>query len=562
MRLLFLFVASAMAAVTSAQLTLTVVPVTHNGYHISCFGARNGAIDLSASGGTPPYTYVWTTGATTEDVSGLAAGYCAVEVTDAASISARAEITLTQPLALSYSATVPVYPNGYNVSCHQCFNGSINFAAQQGVAPYAYLWDDGPTTQNRTVLGAVARNVTITDANGCTLKSETFRLSEPARTDWTMTGNAGTIPSMQYLGTSDNKDLVLKTNNSERLRLQANGALKVSGFSGGGILKAGDDGTLSLIPVTHTPMPLDPLPFWSTTGNYTTTTNDIDEVLGTRDANPLKVITHNTERMRLTATGRLGLGTTMPNEKFEVHHADQRGGMLLNNNLPDNAHSEIRFAGGGTQRWALGCDLAAEGDQDFFLWDEASSQIRLYVKDNGRIGMGTTDPKGALHVRSAGPTKAVVSASTAEDAGSWVYNSLFGYGLSVDGSGRGRIMYNFNAPETAISLTTNGKVGIGLDPPGSGSLYRLYVEGGIACRDVLVTITQFQDVVFKSEYELMPLSDLRTYLARNGHLPTMPKGSDVEAAGGMEVGDLQMRLLRTVEDRRCTSYNCRTSWRA
>lgn len=74
------------------------------------------------------------------------------------------------------------------------------------------------------------------------------------------------------------------------------------------------------------------------------------------------------------------------------------------------------------------------------------------------------------------------------------------------------------------------------------------MDGGIACRDVLVTIDEFQDKVFAKDYALMPLPDLRTYLEQHGHLPTMPKGSEVEANGGMEVGDLQMRLLRTVEE--------------
>ncbi len=537
------------AALAAPDLELSLVASNYNGYNISCFGMKDGGIDLTVTGGTTPYHYEWSNGATTQDISQLAAGYYKVQVVDANNEIATAEITLEQPLPMKLDVDVYEYPNGYNVSCYGCYNGNASVVVIGGAAPFTISWSDGPIAPNRYNLGPKDYKITVVDANGCEGASATILLRGPERSDWSMTGNANTFPGQQYLGTPDNKDLVVKTNGTERLRLTADGKVQIAGLNTGGILKAGPDGSVSTVQDDDTPQPLDPLPYWSTHGNYTNTTNEFNEVLGTRDATPLKVITDNVEKMRLTSTGRLGLGTTLPLQKFEVHHTDIRGGMLLGNDLPGNAHSEIRFNQGATERWGLGCDLAALGDQDFFLWDDVAGEVRMYVDENGKVGLGTTLPKGNFHVRSPGPTKAVVSASNSEIAETWVYNNDFGYGLRVDPGGRGRIMYDFNTPETAISLTRYGKVGIGVDPPDdNNSIYKLYVDQGIVCRDVKVTIEQFQDRVFTRDYDLMSMSDLRNFLNKQGHLPNMPKGSDVEAAGGMEVGDLQMRLLRTVEE--------------
>ncbi len=65
------------------SLTAYVYP---NTYNVSCFGAKDGSIDLTVSGGTPPYKYDWSTKDTTQDILNLAATYYHVIVMDVIAI--------------------------------------------------------------------------------------------------------------------------------------------------------------------------------------------------------------------------------------------------------------------------------------------------------------------------------------------------------------------------------------------------------------------------------------------------------------------------------------------
>jgi hypothetical protein len=209
--------------------TLTLTPSNYNGFNISCAGFADGSINMTITGGTPPYTIRWSNDMVTEDISGLQAGYYAVEVDDADSLTdfVFKDIMLTQPEPLQIGEIRPyIYQNGYNISDFGSCNGSVNYDVVGGVLPYSYFWEPSQQTiQYPTNLCAYENVVIVTDANGCNANSG-IGLSEPQRDDWTMNGNYNSNPA-NFIGTIDNKDLVFKTNNVEAGRIKANGEFSI-----------------------------------------------------------------------------------------------------------------------------------------------------------------------------------------------------------------------------------------------------------------------------------------------------------------------------------------------
>ncbi len=126
----------------------------------SCNGSNNGGINLTVTGGTSPYSYNWSTGATTEDITGLIAGAYTVTIEDAAGCSSVESITVTQPLAITLSGSVT------NENCNDD-EGMIDLTPAGGTSPYTYLWSNGATIQDITDLTAATYSVTVTDDNGC-----------------------------------------------------------------------------------------------------------------------------------------------------------------------------------------------------------------------------------------------------------------------------------------------------------------------------------------------------------------------------------------------------------
>jgi hypothetical protein len=58
----------------------------------------------------------------------------------------------------------------------------------------------------------------------------------------------------------------------------------------------------------------------------------------------------------------------------------------------------------------------------------------------------------------------------------------------------------------------------------------------------------FPDYVFADDYELMPLGELSAYVNAQKHLPEIPSAKEIEAEGEINVTDLQLKLLKKIEE--------------
>ncbi|MEL6133316.1 MAG: SprB repeat-containing protein, partial [Bacteroidota bacterium] len=128
---------------------------------VSCFGLSDGALDMTLAGGTPPYTYQWSTGATTKDISGLAAGTYSVAITDAKGCVLNQSMTIEEPT----TATLQFLSGAVN--CFGGADGSIDLSVNGGTLPYTFNWSNGAQTEDLQNIPAGNYQVTITDGNGC-----------------------------------------------------------------------------------------------------------------------------------------------------------------------------------------------------------------------------------------------------------------------------------------------------------------------------------------------------------------------------------------------------------
>ncbi|MBK8877093.1 MAG: HYR domain-containing protein [Haliscomenobacter sp.] len=158
------------------QPTAALSAVVNNVTPVACFGAATGAIQLTVSGGTAPYSYNWPGAlADVEDPDNVAAGTYTVTVTDLKGCSANATAIITQPSsALMLSTTVTS-----NALCSGGNTGAASVNASGGTPGYTYLWSNGQTTPAANNLSAGAYTVTVTDAAGCS-KVATAVITNPA----------------------------------------------------------------------------------------------------------------------------------------------------------------------------------------------------------------------------------------------------------------------------------------------------------------------------------------------------------------------------------------------
>ncbi len=151
-----------------SDISTSYITSNYNGYNISCNSNSDGSIDLTTIGGTPPYSFSWNNGMSTENISSLNAGTYLVSITDSLGCTHSASLILNEPSNLTLSLS------SVNNSCFNSCDGIINTQIFGGVAPYTYLWDNGTSLDSITNVCSGNYNIIVTDTNGCTISDNSL----------------------------------------------------------------------------------------------------------------------------------------------------------------------------------------------------------------------------------------------------------------------------------------------------------------------------------------------------------------------------------------------------
>lgn len=142
---------------------------------VSCNSVCDGTASVTPSGGTSPYTFLWSTSSTSSSVSGLCAGPISVTITDFIGCTKVVNLTIPSPVALTLDTSTT------NTLCNSSCDGTATAIPGGGTAPYTYQWNDPSFQTTATAIGLCAGtyNVVLTDFNGCSINKSAV-VNEPS----------------------------------------------------------------------------------------------------------------------------------------------------------------------------------------------------------------------------------------------------------------------------------------------------------------------------------------------------------------------------------------------
>lgn len=130
----------------------------------SFYQANDGSALVTAAGGTSPYSYNWSNGATTNSMANLAPNSYTVEVIDNLGCAFTETVNIEAINCSNISTTINTTDESYN----NTNDGTALALVSNGVTPYSYSWSNGATVSNLINLTPGSYTVTVTDAVGCT----------------------------------------------------------------------------------------------------------------------------------------------------------------------------------------------------------------------------------------------------------------------------------------------------------------------------------------------------------------------------------------------------------
>lgn len=324
--------------------------------------------------------------------------------------------------------------------------------------------------------------------------------------DWDITGNAGTSPPQNFLGTTDDAALELKVNSQRGLRIEPRPSPNLIGGYAGNAVNAGttgatiggggNDGAENRVLRSYGTVAgglgntvagrygsigggqaNEAGGAWSTVGGgwRNTAAGDYSFAAGRRaKANHLGSFVWSdsgslpdfpstaNNQFLIRASGGVGIGTNSPNEELVVDGGNTVARIAIDSDSP-TANAGVRLRQDGTSRWSV----ATVGNRgDFRIYEDDAGATRLSIKGDGqgKVGVGTVEPEGLLHVNGGRNHEwgTIISSGG---------GSAYGLKISTGWFGHAHIpllqanAWNGTTEINRFTIQANGNVGIGTPDP-------------------------------------------------------------------------------------------------
>jgi len=313
---------------------------------------------------------------------------------------------------------------------------------------------------------------------------------------------------------------------------------------------------------------------WShNTGTYGSLAGGIT---GTASNHPFSIVTNKINRITISASGNVGIGTTSPSQKLDIKGGGIRVCGSGDTGSPIVIQNESKTQAGQASAWNIWNMTGNYGNSlQFWAYDQTACPnglcaSRLTLMDNGNVGIGTTSPENKLDVNGTTQTeKLLINKPNNTDNWNNIWQSGFYESYNINSAPESSYWFwgiSMNHTSNRSTYRYGGQIVIrnssttptmyfrSVDVNGSGTWAKILhsvgnqeINGTLRAKEIKIDINAGADFVFAPDYNLKPLSDVESFINANKHLPEIPSEKAMQE-DGLSINEFQIKLLQKIEE--------------
>jgi trimeric autotransporter adhesin len=363
---------------------------------------------------------------------------------------------------------------------------------------------------------------------------------------WNVSGNAGTVAGTNFMGTTDNVDLVFKRNAIKSGLLATTNT--TFGVNSGGVFTTGLRNTFVGIDSGKLITSGNANLYLGDNAGSASITNNVNVYLGAdagRNAtgNANTFVGYDSGGGAYTnASGARNIGIGVNSNYVPLGSDNILIG--INTSTSNTSGTTPVFGNGNT---FIGNNISNATVSNTVIIGDGSGNQRLVIDDLGATTITALAGTNTGKVLTADATGKLLLVANTGDANLYTANGALAGDRTVD-------LASHNLIFTNGTSTTNGKIYIGSQTPSLPTTtgnYKLYVEGGILTEKVRVALrndpTFWADYVFANDYKLAPLNEVEKYYTANKHLPNIPSSQEL-LQSGLDLAAMQAKQMEKIEE--------------